>query len=227
MKFQVGDKVKFLNQVGGGMVVKILGPTMVEVATEDGFNIPTLTNELILAEYGTAAEKLFQQDFQVETPQPEPQPEEDDELPFDRISPLSKYSSLKPAKDGIYVVYQPQNKLTPTMGDIDIYIVNKTLHTAIYSLFLTNIENGNQLGMDYGMIDPMSKVYVETVDRSRIELWTEGALQVLFHADEYVQLPQPVNAPFKVKGSRFLHENAYETMSFMDGKAIVVAVYNE
>nr|MCU0517076.1 hypothetical protein [Oscillatoria sp. Prado101] len=41
-----GDKVKFLNQPGGGIVSKIISKTMVNVMIADGFEIPTLTSEL-------------------------------------------------------------------------------------------------------------------------------------------------------------------------------------
>ena len=50
MKFQPGDKVRFLNTSGGGVVTKIISPSLVSVAIEDGFEIPTLINELIRVE---------------------------------------------------------------------------------------------------------------------------------------------------------------------------------
>ena len=39
MEFRTGDKVKFLNQTGGGIISKIISPSMVKVAIEDGFEI--------------------------------------------------------------------------------------------------------------------------------------------------------------------------------------------
>ena len=41
-KFQVGDKVNFLNATGGGTVKKILDTRMVEVTIEDGRKTMTL-----------------------------------------------------------------------------------------------------------------------------------------------------------------------------------------
>ena len=37
MKINIGDKVRFLNDVGGGIVVKFLKNNMVLVENEDGF----------------------------------------------------------------------------------------------------------------------------------------------------------------------------------------------
>lgn len=44
--FEIGDKVKFLNSVGGGVVKKIQGG-MVYVEDETGFDMPFAPNELI------------------------------------------------------------------------------------------------------------------------------------------------------------------------------------
>jgi hypothetical protein len=63
MKFQVGDKVKFLNTKGGGIVSKIITPTLVNVMIEDGFEIPTITSELIKIEPQGKAERMFDEDF--------------------------------------------------------------------------------------------------------------------------------------------------------------------
>ena len=47
-KFQVGDKVNFLNATGGGTVKRIIDTRMVEVTIEDGFDIPVLMSDLVL-----------------------------------------------------------------------------------------------------------------------------------------------------------------------------------
>lgn len=58
MKFKVGDKVKFLNEQGGGVITKIINSKMVNIAIEDGFEIPTLINELIKIDEGNAMDNI-------------------------------------------------------------------------------------------------------------------------------------------------------------------------
>ncbi len=50
MKLQVGDIVRYLNDVGGGEVQRILGDSMVELLDNDGFAIPIQERELVLVE---------------------------------------------------------------------------------------------------------------------------------------------------------------------------------
>jgi len=45
--FKIGDTVKFLNETGVGIVKGLIDPTMVLVETEDGFEIPYPTSELL------------------------------------------------------------------------------------------------------------------------------------------------------------------------------------
>ena len=43
---KVGDKVKFLNDVGGGVVTSFINKNMVNVENEDGFEIPYPISQL-------------------------------------------------------------------------------------------------------------------------------------------------------------------------------------
>ena len=47
---KIGDKVRFLNDVGGGVVSGFQGKDMVLVQDEDGFDIPVLIKECVVIE---------------------------------------------------------------------------------------------------------------------------------------------------------------------------------
>jgi hypothetical protein len=65
MKFQLGDRVKFLNSKGGGVITRIISPSLVNVMIEDGFEIPTVTSELVKIDPKGKAESMFDEDFGV------------------------------------------------------------------------------------------------------------------------------------------------------------------
>ena len=60
-KFQIGDKVKFLNSIGGGVVTKIT-PDFVFVRDDTGFDMPMPPNELIRMADMSGVAKVFNQD---------------------------------------------------------------------------------------------------------------------------------------------------------------------
>ena len=49
---KIGDKVRFLNAVGGGKVVGFQDKNIVLVEEEDGFETPVLANEIVVVEAG-------------------------------------------------------------------------------------------------------------------------------------------------------------------------------
>jgi hypothetical protein len=49
-RFRVGDRVSFLDEVGGGIVVELLGATHVRVRTPEGFELGRSVRDLVLAE---------------------------------------------------------------------------------------------------------------------------------------------------------------------------------
>ena len=47
---KIGDKVRFLNDVGGGVVTGFQGKDVVLVTDEDGFEVPTLVKDVVVIE---------------------------------------------------------------------------------------------------------------------------------------------------------------------------------
>ena len=66
-KFQIGDKVKFLNAIGGGVVTKITDD-FVFVQDETGFDMPMQATELIRMADMSGAGKMFNQQVGAQQP---------------------------------------------------------------------------------------------------------------------------------------------------------------
>ncbi len=75
--FKTGDKVKFLNDVGGGTIVSFIDKNTAMVSTGDGFDIPVLLKELLKIEERkeTVSENRPVLEARIEDPT-EPQEEE-------------------------------------------------------------------------------------------------------------------------------------------------------
>lgn len=97
-QFEIGDKVKFLNAVGGGIVKKIQGG-MIYVEDETGFDMPFSQAELIRMEDQKGVGKAFNDETIGERDRsgangskkrrPEPKPNDDDgHLSFPTIDEL-------------------------------------------------------------------------------------------------------------------------------------------
>ncbi|MBR4301431.1 MAG: DUF2027 domain-containing protein [Bacteroidales bacterium] len=223
MKLKVGDKVKFLNQVGGGVVSKVVSSQIVNVTDSTGFDIPTLIKDLIKVEPLEGAGKLFEQDVETAIPtehyrQPQPSAKEYTE----NISSLRPVPESRNIDQGLYLAFVPHEQRWLITGDMDVYIINRTPHTVLVNAFL---QADNEFeGVDYSDIPAESKMYLSTIDRDSIAAWSKGVIQALFHYNKGSAVLSPVSADFKIKGSRFYKEESYVSTACIDSKAIVVSL---
>src|SRR4030042_2117395 len=75
MKFRVGDMVRFLNETGGGKITRVDERGLLNILTDDGFEIPVRENELILqTPLSRGSDTLMPADKFPNRPEKEPEP---------------------------------------------------------------------------------------------------------------------------------------------------------
>jgi len=219
MNFNVGDKVKFLNSKGGGMISKILDSRMVSVAVEGGFEIPTLISELIRMDGSEPAARFFRQDLQDVQELPDVDEIKDDH----RLSDLPSVLSRNRKSEDIYLAFFPHEQKWLISGLLDIILINNSSFDILYNIFLQNPE-GNYTGKDYGSCFPDSRLLLDTITREQIPEWISGYIQFLFHSSSHHEVLPPFNSQFRISGQKFYNEASYKESSFIDGKVILVKV---
>ncbi|MBK7174815.1 MAG: DUF2027 domain-containing protein [Bacteroidales bacterium] len=216
MNFKPGDRVRFLNTKGGGTVAKIINSFMVSVAIEDGFEIPTLTSELVIIEPSGVNDKMFTRKDEIQTPsvvaQEEIIPDESD-----RISKIHVTGLQNTFPSGVYLAFTPQNQQWIMTGKLDIYLINNTNYDILYSFFLKD-ENNRFSGIDYGSVPQGSKLILESIVREDINQWSSGIIQVLLHPDESDRILMPVSTTYRIKGSAFFNDHSYKECSMLSEK---------
>jgi len=220
MNFKTGDKVKFLNTSGGGIITKILSSTMVNVAIEEGFEVPTLASELLKIDESSAAARLFNTEYNVN---PNLVQTDDEDVEEDGKSALQKSYGSSNQVAGIYLAFVPHDQRWLLTGNIDVYLIN---HSEFHTLFNFTLFNDDDkfYGMDFDVLAPESKKVITTIEREDLESWSSGNVQILFHAELKDRLLTPMNADFKIKPSRFYKEENYINTSFLQEKALVLTL---
>lgn len=209
--FKVGDKVKFLNEKGGGIVTKIIGSNLVHVRIEDGFDIPVAATELIAVGSSGVAEKLFDPGYDIpEAPLPinEQQPEPEEK------QTSRAFKGLQPA---IFLAFVPNDQRILISGDVTLCLINNFPFTILFTLHL--YDNISCFGQESGSISPHSVFEIGRFEREQCDHFFKGTLQVLLYFDEIRSLPAPLNADYKIRSSRLLHEDNYSHNTVFDGRA--------
>ena len=187
MKFKIGEIVNFLNESGGGKVIKILDSRLVLVETNEGFEMPVLASELI-KDFRSAEN---QEDSFAVHRKPlisEPEVVVEEESSVSEINPWGKVREEK----GIYLAFEPHEQQWVLTGEMDIILINNTSHDILYSMFME--VNGDMEGVDFSSVPPDSKIVISTIDRDELENWIKGYVEILFDNDLVEHLYYPLHS---------------------------------
>ena len=217
-KFQIGDKVNFLNSTGGGTVKRIIDTRMVEVTIEDGFDIPVLMSDLVL-DFRSQQDRRQQVVDNAQKEIQQKQIIEEKEIDDARKSSLRRFGR-NAEEDGLYLAFVPQDQQWLLTGLLDVVLVNNTPADALYSFNIK--EEGKYIRVDYGSIAPHSKVVIESISREDIEYWCEGYIQVILSQEEADFIYRPLHAPFSFRSSRFFKDGSYVESGVLGEKALMI-----
>ena len=182
---KAGDKVKFLNAVGGGVVKSVINKTMVSVEDYDGFEVPTLISELVVLDDANSmnAEKRqakirANEKKEVEAPVKK-------ELP--KAEP--KYVSGKDSPD-CYMAFVPQDSNNPVEGELKVYMVNDSNNFVLYNY--SHLKDKNYKSVESGKMNPNSKRYLESFSRFDLNELPDFQFQLVFFREESSKLEAPL-----------------------------------
>ena len=224
MRFKVGDKVTFLNEKGGGTIKAIIDSKLVKVETDDGFELPVLSSELIPDFRAMEAEEDIDFDFIHPSKKTETeQPVEEEQVPSN-ISEINPWGTVREEK-GLYLAFEPHDQQWLLTGDMDVILLNHTSWDVLYSLFL--VQDGKMKGVDYGSLESETKVVIETITRDEMEDWCSGYIQFLLHSDAPQKVVLPVHTEIGIKPNRFFKEGNYRSNTLLQGKALLLSLAPE
>lgn len=222
MKLKAGDKVKFLNENGGGVVSRVVSPKLVHVIIEDGFEIPVLAGELIRIEEEApfdSPKHMFREDFNRDFKPPD----ENVVQEVNNNMKLVNNQARGAVEPGVYLAFVPEDQRWLITGLLDVYLVNHSRYDILYSAFLQK-EDGFYRGFDYGSVEPESMVLLESLEREKLGKWERGVIQVLFHSDNASQVLSPGSSNFRVRLPRFYKETNYTDSAILEGKSVLISL---
>lgn len=214
---KAGDKVRFLNAVGGGVVKSVINKTMVNVEDSDGFEVPTLISELVVIDDSVSMnpKKIS---YSKRTPEKkEVQAEEVKELP--KAEP--KIVAGKDAPD-CYLAFVPQDEINPVEGELKVYLVNNSNNFLLYNY--SHLKNKLFRSVESGKMNPNSRRYLESFSRFDLNELPEFHFQLIFFREESAKLETPVVKSLRPNPVKFYRQNSYEKTKFFAQNAIVFSL---
>lgn len=214
---QKGDKVKFLNQVGGGRIVGFQGKNIAVVENDDGFEIPTLMSELVKvadnADYDRREKTFVKQggkSVSFETPVPEP----------------AHIPVIIPGNDlpRFFVAFHPLNPQNPVGGEIEVHLINDSNFTLFYHF--SHYDGERYQTIDAGELEPNTKQYLEGLTMVELNNLPRFYFRLLPYSKENKALPPMVEKEIVVNAVKFFKEKSFTANEFFDDAAMIFELLN-
>lgn len=210
---KVGDRVKFLNDVGGGVVTSFISKNMVNVEGDDGFEIPYPIIQLLnisAPELNIGSEKVEKEPVQAER-FPEPIFE----------TPPGEIINGKNSPD-FYFCFVPVDYRNPLAGEIELYLVNDSNFTVMYHY--SHLKNSSVETVKFGNVQSNSTILLESIVQDDLIELPEFGFQLLYFRDEDTELKEPINKKMKVNPVKFYKESSFQSNNYFKKNALVLQI---
>lgn len=217
MKFLIGDRVKFLNDVGGGKVVKIIDPQTVLVETDEGFEYPQLINELIIDSQASERD-LFEVKQSNQTQKQQQKQTLEQKIEIERTQALKKDNE----DTNVYLAFIKQKK--DDITDLEIHLINDSNWNLLYVLQTRNAKTYESTP------GTLAANYVENIATYKLSVLSEMkeiVLQIIFYRQTPYDFKEPIVKSFSVNPTKFFNDENYLKNEFFDQKALIFTVTEE
>jgi hypothetical protein len=213
MKFNIGDRVRFLNDVGGGKVVKYVDEGTVVVLNDDDFEIPVPINELIpesANSYNKPAGERFLTSNQPDTRLKK----------ADIIEKVEKNDH----SSAFFLAFVPVDQKMPTDSSLKLYLVNDSNYSAFANVL---VQYGSMYVSYPKTVESNTKIEIKLFAKNDLNDIDSITVQSVFYKKEPHKLLPAVSHETKINPIKFFKENIYVENDFFDELAYLITVYDE
>lgn len=232
---QIGDKVRFLFETGGGIVKGFQGKDIVLVEDENGFSIPMLIRECVVIDTN---EYNFEKKTVKGASAPSSSPKGEE-----KVASKSATSPLGGNEGGLErrpVFDVPgREKLNVALAFVPIDI--KQISTTIFEAYLVNDSNyylaylyasptaGGMKLRAQGIIEPNTKLFIEEFGREQLNELERVNLQLIAFKEEKNYMKKPaVDVELRIDTVKFYKLHTFNTDSpFFDEPALIYDIVRD
>lgn len=213
---KIGDKVRFLYDIGGGIVRGFKNKDIVIVEDETGFEIPMLVKECLVVS--------DDKDMQVSK---QSQKKEDISKKHIFTNSSDDHESnyiFDETKEGecisLYLVFLSNDLKTLGTSSYDIYLINESNFFLNYT-FLNQDEHGWLLRKE-GVIEPNTKIFIEEIESRQVNILEHICLQaVAYKKNKPFTLKSALTKEMRLDLSKLFKVHCFKSNKFFDEPAII------
>lgn len=219
---KIGDKVRFLSEIGGGRVAGFQGKNVVLVEDEDGFEVPMAINEVVvIGEENYDTSHVVEMKRKSQQPAAQPKEVEPADLP---VAFRAKPEERKGGEElSAYLAFVPMDVKELTQTRFETYLVNDCNYY-LHFTYLTAEGNGWTLRAT-AEVEPNTKLFIEEFGREDLNSMERVAVQLLaYKRDKNFLLRPAVDVQLRVDPVKFYKLHTFQQNDFFEQPALVYTI---
>lgn len=216
---KIGDRVRFLNSVGGGIVRRFQNKEIVLVEEDDGFETPVLIRECVVIETNENNYAVKPVQKTNEEPKPFiPAIEKKEE----------KYEIVEVAggdRLNINLAFLPMDIKNLGKSNYEAYLINDSN----YFLFLNYMSRNNNAWVSRytGTIEPNTQLFIEEFTKEQINDIEKVCIQfIAYKQDKPYSLKNAYSVELRIDGVKFYKLHCFKENDFFEDDALVYPIVN-
>lgn len=218
---KIGDRVRFLSEVGGGTVSGFQGKDIVLVQDEDGFDIPMPVRECVVVETDdynipTPAAKAAQKKQQaserpVQTEAKVVKPE---------ISVYRQPETRAGNRLNVFLAFVPVDIKAVSTTPFETYLVNDSNYYLYYTYL--SVESNAWSVRSHGLIEPNTKLLLEEFEKAELNDRERVCVQFLAFKDRSsFSLKPAVSVEWRIDTVKFYKLHTFQSSDFFNTPALI------
>ncbi len=224
---KIGDKVRFLSEIGGGVVAGFQGKNIVLVEDEDGFQIPTPIEEVVVVEtddYNIAKVHTVT-GGKKSAGTAEQQKKVSDEVEDDPADkPITFRAPVKERKGGdalsAYIAYVPVDIREMTKTRFELYFVNDSNYYVRFNILVA--EGASWTLYDQGEVEPNTQLFLKEFGREDLNQMERFCVQMLsYKRQKSFMLKPALDVQVRIGPVKFYKLHTFVENDFFETPALI------
>lgn len=205
----IGDYVRFLNQVGGGRITKINGQTAY-VTDEDGFETPVLLRECVVVPSSNSTQAAIEAQSQpsvIETPAP-------------TVAETPEGEKLTAV-----IIFEPHDIKRLSATDFDALLVNDSNYHLLYSVALREATDMKWTSFASGTVEPGTQILLDEIAHDDLPSLERMSVQLIaYKPSKPYDAKPPVAVEVKIDNTRFAKLHCFAKSEYSPVPVITVPI---
>ena len=214
---KIGDKVRFLSEKGGGKVAGFQGKGIVLVEDEDGFQVPTPVNEVVVVDSDNY-------DMKPPTaPKAAPKPAATQPKPAPKPAPLPAEERKGGNALSAYIAFVPVDIKEVSKTRFELYFVNDSNYHIHYTL---STAEGAAWVLHYAEeVEPNTKCFIEEIGREDLEKYGRISIQATaYKKGRPYAAKRPADIAIRVDLVKFYKLHTFRENDFFEQPALLYTI---